>query len=133
MPGVFERFQAGLVAAREHQKAGPSERSRALAKDTCRKNASVSQGLAGVEEHDVYITMESPVLEAIVEQDHIGMEEFHSGCTRKRAALADDYRDAWERIGQHDCLISGFLGIQQPTTAIRNNAIWTRGCRSKAI
>ena len=96
-----------LIATRQHDHVGPLETAQRLAQQAARKQPAVAPGCRGVDQHQVEIAGQPPVLEAVVEHQHFAFE-FFAGGLRQRGAIGPlQVRHVGQVLLQHQRLVVG--------------------------
>ena len=108
------------AAPRQDDQVGARERRRRLAESAPREEAARPPRRASIQADDLHVLQESPLLEPVVEQHHVGPEVGSRPPPRLEAVLADHDADAGKPPGQQERLVTCPLGRQPWRSAIRD-------------
>ena len=104
-------FVAGAFG--EEDEIGPAEGIGGFAKDAAGKDVLVAERVLSVDEEEVEAVAEAEVLEAVVEEEGVGLVVADGVASGFDAVGVDEDGDAWEVAGEHEGLVTGLSGIEE--------------------
>ena len=104
-------FVAGAFG--EEDEIGPAEGIGGFAKDAAGKDVLVAERVLSVDEEEVEAVAEAEVLEAVVEEEGVGLVVADGVASGFDAVGVDKDGDAWKVAGEHEGLVTGLSGIEE--------------------
>ena len=84
-----------------------------FAKNAAGQDVLVSEGVLAVDEEEVEAVTKAEVLEAVVEEEGIGLIVSNGVAGGFDAVGVDEDGDAWEVAGEHEGLVTRLSGIEE--------------------
>ena len=104
-------FVAGAFG--EEDEIGAAESIGGFAKDAAGQDVLVAEWVLAVDEEEVEAVAEAEVLEAVIEEEGVGLVVADGVASGFDAVGVDEDGDAWEVAGEHEGLVTGLSGIEE--------------------
>ena len=115
---LIDRSRIATLRTGECDDTGPPEGRRRLPQGSPRQQKSVSQRLPAVQEHNVQIPLQVPVLESIVQQDRVDIEMLKGVLPRDCSFRSRQHGDIFEAPGDEDGLVTCLLGSREDLPSV---------------
>ena len=109
------------IAFRDQDVGGPSQIFGRFAKGSAWQEKLVAKRGLPVDQYNVKTSMESQILQTVVEDQEVASELIGGMACTGNAILVDNHGHAPEILGQHEGFIPGCFGIEQQGTPLRND------------
>lgn len=127
-------FYFGVIVAGafcQEDEIGSAEGGVRFAQNAARKNVLVTEGVLAVDEKEVKAVAEAKVLEAVIEEEGIGLVLANGVAGRFDAVGIDEDGDAGEVAGEHEGFIACLGGIEEDGFSVGDDAGWGGGATGK--
>jgi len=104
-------FVAGAFG--EEDEIGPAECVGGFAKDSAGKDVLVAERVLSVDEEEIEAVAEAEVLEAVIEEEGVGLVVADGVASGFDAVGVDEDGNAWEVAGEHEGLVTRLSGIEE--------------------
>ena len=118
-------FDLGMIVAGafgQEDEVGPAKGIGGFAEDAAGEDVLVAEGVLAVDEEEVEAVAEAEVLEAVVEEEGIGLVVANGVAGGFDAVGIDENGDAGEVTGEHKGFVAGLGGVEQDGLSIRDDA-----------
>jgi hypothetical protein len=104
-------FVAGAFG--EEDEIGAAESIGGFAKDSAGEDVLVAEWVLAIDEEEVEAVAEAEVLEAIVEEEGVGLVVADGVAGGFDTVGVDENGDAWEVASEHEGFVAGLSGIEE--------------------
>ena len=111
-----------LVDLRHQADVGTADMRDRLAQRATRQDVAVAEDVHRVDEQDVEVALELPVLVAVIEDGDLRAEVLHRVAARLGALRADEHGDLRQVLGEHVSLVAGLRRIHVQALAVGDDA-----------
>ena len=96
--------------------------SQRLAQSAARQQTAIAEHIEGVYQNHIQITLQMPVLIAVIHDNNFGVHFIHGKLPCQRPVLANDYRYARQSFSHQISFVTGFIGSHKNFLAVADDA-----------
>ena len=121
-PDEFAGAGRRLVHLGQQAYIGTADMRYGFAQSATREHITVAEHIYRINKQDIHITLQLPMLEAIIQNGHFRTKIFDGILPRNGAVSTNQHRNFRQMLGQHECLVPGISRRHMESLSIRNNA-----------